>query len=199
MIAFLTGRVAAKTPMAAYVDVGGVGFEVAMAQDALSRLPSEGEQVTLLTYLQASDSGLSLYGFLKPEEKALFERLIAVSGVGPKMTLAALSTFSPEQLASAIADEDAALVARIPGVGKKTASRIILELKGSIAADGTGLFGQTAEEAVPAPAAPLAAASEALMSMGFTPAEVELALKGAPEGAGEAQLVKHALKRIGGR
>ena len=95
MIAFLKGKLAGKTPQVAYIDVNGVGYAVFMSATALSKLPEVGGLVTVLTYLQVSDAGIALYGFLSEEEKATFERLIGVTGVGPKVALAALSTFSP--------------------------------------------------------------------------------------------------------
>ena len=118
-----------------------------------------------------------------------------MSGVGPKVALAALSSFSPRTLADAIAAQDVALVSRIPGVGKKTASRIILELKGSLDQGIEGLFGETA--AAPPTDEGLKGATEALLSMGFTSAEADIALRGAPEGAGEGALLQYALKRLG--
>ena len=196
MIAFLRGALAAKSAQGVVVDVGGVGYGVALSQASLSRLPGLGEEVSILTYLQVSESGIALYGFLSEEEKALFVRLIAVSGVGPKVALAALSTFSAGALADAIASQDVALVQKIPGVGKKTAQRIILELKGSLDQGIEGLFGRSEDPAAIIDER-LKGATEALLSMGFTSAEAELALKGAPEGATEAALLQYALKRLG--
>lgn len=196
MIAFLRGALAAKTAQGVVVDVGGVGYGVALSQASISRLPAVGEEVRILTYLQVSESGIALYGFLSEEEKALFERLISVSGVGPKVALAALSTFSAGALADAIAAQDVALVQKIPGVGKKTAQRIILELKGSLDQGGEGLFGRP-EDPASIVDERLRGAGEALLSMGFTSAEADLALKGAPEGATEAALLQYALKRLG--
>lgn len=199
MIAFLEGTLAARTPTTAYVNVGGVGYAVLMSASALSKLPSVGEGVRVLTYLQVSENaGVTLFGFLSEEEKALFERLITVSGVGPKVALAALSTFSPRALADAIAAQDTGLVAKIPGVGKKTASRIILELKGSLDAGIESLFAAPADEQA-AVDARMSGAVEALLSMGFTSAEADLALKGAPEDATEQALLQYALKRLGSR
>ena len=195
MIAFLKGTLAGKTETTAYVDVGGVGYEVGMSQSGLEKLPEAGSEVQLHTYLQVSDNGIALYGFRTLEEKALFERLIGVGGVGPKMALAALSIFTPEGLASAIASQDVASIQRIPGVGKKTASRIVLELKGSLDQGISGLFGS---EAAPAePSQNMQGATEALLSMGFSSTEADLALKGAPEGADESALLQYALKRLG--
>lgn len=166
-----------------------------MSQDALSKLGHAGDAVCVLTYLHVSDAGIALYGFLSEEEKAAFEKLIGVSGIGPKMALAALSTFSPAALANAISAKDATLISKIPGVGKKTAQRIILELQGSLDEIAGAVPGST--EDAPALSAGAEGAVEALLSMGFTSAEVDLALKGAPEGAGEGALVRYALKRLG--
>ena len=194
MIAFLDGQVAGKSFSQVYIDVAGVGYGVTMAASALAQLPPTGERVRVLTYLQVSENGIALYGFLKEEEKTLFEKLIGVSGVGPKVALAALSTYSPAQLANAVASQDIALVQKSPGVGKKTASRSVLELKGSLE-NAAGLFDE--EGAAPVVDAALIGAQEALLSMGFTQAEADLALKGAPAGAKEAALIQYALKRLG--
>lgn len=198
MIAFLKGAVAAVLPPSTvYVDVNGVGYGVTMAQSALAKLPPVGEEVTVLTYLSVTENGIGLYGFLSEEEKAMFERLVSVSKVGPKMALAALSTYAPRELADAIAAGDVARVSHIPGVGKKTAERIILELKGTLEETLDSLFSVSAES--PADALALQGATEALLAMGFTSAEAEVALKGAPEGAGEGALLQYALKRLGSR
>ena len=195
MIAFLKGTLAGKTTTTAFIEVSGVGYAVGMSQASLSKLPEAGSAVEVHTYLQVRDDGLSLFGFLSLEEKALFERLISVSGVGPKVALAALSSFTPAGLVSAISAQDVAAVQRIPGVGKKTASRIILELKGSLDQGLAGLFDES--EAAPVQAESLKGAHEALLSMGFTAAEADLALKGSPEGADEGRLLQYALKRLG--
>ena len=187
MIAFLKGVLAAKTATTAFIEVNGVGYAVGMSQASLSKLPEAGAAVEVHTFLQVRDDGLSLFGFLTLEEKALFERLIGVGGVGPKVALAALSAFSPAGLVAAVQAQDVAAVQRIPGVGKKTASRIILELKGSFDEGLAGLFD----------AANLAGTREALLSMGFTSEEADVALKGAPEGAAESVLLQYALKRLG--
>ena len=194
MIAFLKGVLAAKTATTAFIEVNGVGYAVGMSQASLSKLPEAGAAVEVHTFLQVRDDGLSLFGFLTLE-KALFERLIGVGGVGPKVALAALSAFSPAGLVAAVQAQDVAAVQRIPGVGKKTASRIILELKGSFDEGLAGLF----DEAAPAvaSAANLAGTREALLSMGFTSEEADVALKGAPEGAAESVLLQYALKRLG--
>ena len=193
MIAFLEGIVAGKTLTSMYLNVSGVGFEVAMSQAALAKVPQVGERVMVHTHLQVRDDGMSLFGFMSLEEKALFERLITVSGVGPKVALAALSSYSPGQLVDYIAAQDVSAIQRIPGIGKKTASRIILELKGSLDQGIASLF----DEPAPVENKALEGAREALLSMGFTSAEADLALKGAPEGAGESALLQYALKKLG--
>lgn len=193
MIAFLDGIVAGKTLASALISVNGVGFEVGMSNSSLAKLPPVGERVVVHTYMQVRDDGMSLFGFLSLEEKALFEKLITVSGVGPKVALAALSSYAPDQLADLIAAQDVAAVQRIPGIGKKTASRIILELKGSLDSGLGGLFAQDEAAANKA----LEGAKEALLSMGFTTAEIDLSLKGAPEDATESALLQYALKKLG--
>jgi Holliday junction DNA helicase RuvA subunit len=132
MIAYLMGTVAGTDQASAIIDVNGIGYSVFMSNRALSRLPHTGEQVRVFTHLQVREDDMSLYGFLTLEEKDLFTKLIGVTGVGPKVALAALSTFEPDELVEAIVAEDVKAVSRIPGVGKKSASRIVLELKGSL-------------------------------------------------------------------
>ncbi len=196
MISFLRGALVSRRPGGIVIDVGGVGYEVQMAQGDLAKLGETGQEASVLTYLQLSESGVALYGFLSEEERALFLNLIGVSGVGPKVALAALSTFSPKALANAIAAQDVSLVQKIPGVGKKTASRIILELKGNLDESLESLFASTEETNVIDDR--LSGATEALLAMGFSSAEAELALRGAPEGATEAGLLQYALKKLGG-
>lgn len=190
MIAFVNGVLAFKGIDSAIVEANGVGYEMGMSSTSLSALPEVGSNVNVFTYLQVRDDGVSLYGFATHEEKQLFEKLIGVTTVGPKMALAALSTFAPDTLASAIMASDVDAVSRIPGIGKKKASRIILELQGSLsmAQDQT---------AAGAPAAELRQATEDLLAMGFTGTEAELALKDVPEGASEAEALQYALKRLG--
>ena len=203
MIAFLNGVLVARRPSSVYLDVNGVGFEVLMPQSSIAELPEIGSQVQVMTYLQVREDGLSLFGFSSVEEKALFEELIGVSGIGPKLALAALSFYSPEELAAAIATQDVTRISKIPGVGKKTAQRIILELKGVIDEGMGGLLGDDRTDASKAGAlsAPqgsvLKGIADALLSMGFTSAETELALQGAPEDASESAILQYALKRLG--
>ncbi|MDO4182522.1 MAG: Holliday junction branch migration protein RuvA [Coriobacteriia bacterium] len=192
MISFLTGRIAAKGFDVAFLDVNGVGFQVFMSANSLAKLPDIGQYATVSTYLQVREDALVLYGFLSEEEKALFEKLISVSGVGPKVALAALSSYSPAQLIDAIMAQDVGRVQKIPGVGKKTASRIILELKGSLEQPAAASSqGATAVDGT------LRSVIDALLAMGFTSAEADLAVKDAPDGASEGALLQYALKKLG--
>ena len=136
MIAFLKGTIAGRSADTAFVDVNGVGFAVYMPATDIVKLPEAGADVALFTHLAVREDAMTLYGFLSQEEHALFLRLIGVSGIGPKAALAALSTFKPAELISAIQSEDVKAVSTIPGVGKKTAQRLILELKGNLAQAG---------------------------------------------------------------
>ena len=193
MIAFLKGRLAAKTESAVVIDVGGVGYAVGMSAHSLSSMPAVGEAVLIYTYLLVREDALTLYGFANMAEKALFERLISVSGVGPKVALAALSSYTTEALSNAIIASDTTAVSRIPGIGKKTAQRIILELQGTLESASQqqdNLFAAGNAQAVKA-------ATEDLLAMGFSSAEAEVALKGAGAGADEAALLQYALKRLG--
>ena len=127
MIAHLTGRVTAKSASSCVVTVGGFGLRLFMSTNALAHLPAEGDDVTVFTHLHVREDELTLFGFESEEEQEVFERLITVSGVGPKVALSALSALSPAALAEAIAREDDALIATVPGIGRKTAQRLIVE------------------------------------------------------------------------
>ena len=194
MIAFLTGRVAAKTATHALLEVHGVGYQMAMSSSSLAALPSDGGDVTVHTYLYVREDELSLFGFESPDEKRAFELLITVNGVGPKVALAALSTLSPDQLAAAVSSDDAATISSVPGIGAKTAQRIILDLKDKIGAFGGrsgGVRGSVASTAT-------SEANDALLGMGFSAAEAAAALKGYDGTTGDAQsLLRYALRRLG--
>lgn len=194
MIAFLTGKVAGKGASFSLLDVHGVGYRLAMSTTSLAALPAEGDEVTVHTYLYVREDELSLYGFESPAERELFERLIGVSGVGPKVALAVLSSLSPDTLKGAIAREDVALLSSVPGVGKKTAQRMIIDLKDKLDLPdlGSGAAGSGADSAS------ATEARDALIAMGFSIAEATLALREAPAGTTAEGAVKHALKRLGG-
>lgn len=191
MIAHVTGRVAGKSAAACIIEVGGIGLKLFMSTSALSHLPAEGDEVTVFTHLHVREDELTLFGFESLDEQELFEKLITVSGVGPKVALSALSSLAPAELAGAVAREDDALIASVPGIGKKTAQRIIIELKDKL---GAGELNPRAG----ARGGASAEATDALVSMGFSTAEVAVALKGY-DGADDAQtMLRHALKRLGG-
>ena len=194
MIAFLAGRVAGKTPTHALIEVHGVGYQLAMSSSSLATLPPDGDDVTVHTYLYVREDELSLFGFESLAEKKAFELLITVSGVGPKVALAALSTLSPEDLSAAVSAEDVAMISSVPGVGAKTAQRIILDLKDKL---GAGLDRAAAPRGGAAATAS-AEATDALLGMGFSAAEAAAALKGYDGAAGNPQaLLKYALQRLG--
>ena len=132
MIAYVKGTLALTNDNSAVVDVGGVGYLVHVSAATLSRLPSRGSELQLFTYMQTTDSGSSLHGFLTQEEVRLFTLLISVSGIGAKVATAILGTLSPQQIMLAIVAEDSAALSKAPGVGKKTAQRMVLELRDKI-------------------------------------------------------------------
>jgi len=169
LIAQVRGRLLRKEPQEAVVEVGGVGYRVAVPLSTFYRLCEPGEEVTLLTHTHVREDTLALFGFLTAAEQALFERLIAVSGVGPKLALAILSGIEAPELVAALRASDVARLTRIPGVGKKTAERLVLELKDKV----QGLA--ALEEA--APPGPASSAKEdlvsALVHLGYSRPEAE--------------------------
>lgn len=193
MISTLQGELLARQDSSVILEVGGVGFEVFMSMRDIAGLPEPGTKIRILTKLVVRDDALVLYGFATAEARNVFDKLTGVSGVGPKVALAVLSTYSPSEVASYIEVQDVAAVQRVPGVGKKMASRIILELKGSL--DSLSEASREASGAVPGTV--LSGVVEALLSMGFTQAEAELSLKGHPEQGNESTLLQYALRRLG--
>ena len=190
MIAYLQGTVAAANGTGAIIDVGGMGYELLMSSKALGALPAVGSNAKVWTYMQVKEDGISLFGFSDLSEKAMFERLITVSGVGPKMALAALSTYSAKELSGVIAEGDVTAITHISGVGKKTAQRIVLELQGVLKAEPASVNISAGNGA-------LADASKALESMGFTGAETAEALRGlSVEGKDAGMLIKEALRNM---
>ncbi|MBF0627021.1 MAG: Holliday junction branch migration protein RuvA [Magnetococcales bacterium] len=129
MIAHIRGILAEKEPHQVVVDVGGVGYRIFIPLSTFERLPAIGEAVKLLTVMHVREDAMLLNGFVTPAERELFVVLNSVAGIGAKLAMAALSTFAPEALISAVAREDATLLARIPGVGKRIAMRLVVELK----------------------------------------------------------------------
>ena len=208
MIVSLTGTLIATTPTTVVLDVNGVGFELGISASTARALPATGEAgVTLLVRMVVREDALALYGFATAEERVLFDKLCAISGVGPKLALSVLSTFSAEALAEVVAAKDATRMATVPGVGKKLAGRMLLELESAFARDTElqGLLHTGDRSAGDAPGAASATGTEAevisaLLSMGFTPQEATLAVEG-HEDAGATTteaMVAYALRKLGG-
>jgi len=210
VIVQLTGTLVEVLPTHLVLDVQGVGYEMGVSANTAAQLPQVGEAgVTLLTRLVMGQDSIRLYGFATKEERALFDRLVQVSGVGPRLALSVLSTFSPAELAEVVGTDDAVRMARVPGVGKKTAHRLILELQGVFTKDPElmGLVGKAVSKGAQGSLAQALSpaieedVTQALLSMGFSPQEAELGLKGYDEAGAttvEAALA-YALKRLGGR
>jgi holliday junction DNA helicase RuvA len=193
VIASLRGRLAALLPDGAVIEVGGVGYRVFMTAKALASLPRDGEvMVHTVTYVR--EDTLALYGFTSPDEQLAFERLLGTSGVGPKLALAILSVHSPDALRRAVTAGDADALTLVPGVGRKGAARLVLELKGKL---GDGPVEVPASDgARPA----YAEVREALGALGYGPAEAKAALETLPDDAGELpteQLLRLALRALG--
>ena len=209
MIVQLTGTLLEALPSRVVLDVGGVGFELGVSSTTAAQMPPVGTAgVTLNVRLIVREDAMELYGFASCDERALFDQLRAISGVGPKLALSVLSTFSPSALAQVVTAQDVGRMAQVPGVGRKKASRLIVELSDvfSKSAELRGLVGLSEPGAASLPLSPSAAgagveadATEALLSMGFTSQESSLALEGHAE-AGAAtieQVLAYALRRLG--
>ena len=129
MIAFLRGRLLSKTPNQAIVDCGGVGYDATISVATFTSLPAEGAEARLHIYTHVREDQIALFGFAEPQEKKLFEKLLTISGIGPKLAITVLSGIDTDRLVTAIRGGDHATLTRIPGIGKKTAERVVLELK----------------------------------------------------------------------
>jgi holliday junction DNA helicase RuvA len=198
VIARLRGRLVEVLPDGAVIDVGGVGYRVFLTPKALAALP-RGEDVVVHTVTYVREDALSLYGFLSAEERQAFELLLGASGVGPKLALALLSVHSPDALRRAVSAGDADALTLVPGIGRKGAARLLLELKGKL---GDGAPDLPAD---PATRPAYAEVREALAALGYAPAEVKAALESLPEDAGALptqELLRLALRGLapaGGR
>ena len=199
MIAHLRGRVLRKAPQEVIVDVAGVGYRVAIPVSTFYRVGEEGDELSLRIHTQVREDTLALYGFLTAAEQEIFERLIAVAGVGPTLAVGILSGIEVTDLVAALRSNDLVRLTRIPGVGKKTAERLVLELKDKLPA---ALLGEP-EAATPAPAAsPKDDLLSALANLGYSRPEVERAvdraLKASPDARFE-DLLRAALQMVAGR
>lgn len=204
MISQLSGVLVEAVPSAIVIDVHGVGFELGISGTTAASLPPVGEEVRVYTRMVVREDSCTLFGFASKDERTMFDRLVSVSGVGAKLALAILSTFSVGQLYTVVMAEDAKAMATVSGVGKKTAQRLILELKSVFAKDKSLVAAEVPNVALSLDVAASQASSAiddataALLSMGFTPAEVTLALEGY-DGAGMRveDLLGAALRRLG--
>lgn len=188
MIGKLTGTLSEKNPPQILVDCHGVGYEVDVPMSTFYNLPNTGEQVSLLTHFVVREDAQILYGFGSSQERATFRQLIKISGVGPRTALSILSGMGVDELAQAVAHQEAGRLTKVPGIGKKTAERLLLELKGKLGADlGT----------------PVAVASDnqsdimqALIALGYSDKEAAAALKSLPADVGVSEGIKLALKTL---
>lgn len=193
MIGRLTGRLVQKTPPQLLVDVGGVGYELEAPMSTFYKLPAVGEPVTLHTHLTVREDAHLLFAFFGLPEKVLFRELIKLSGVGPKLALAVLSGVSVEEFWTLVRAGDAARLTKLPGIGKKTAERMVLELREKAgAADGPATLGVVSTQA----ATPLSEARSALEALGYKSAEADKLLNAIKaDGMSTDQLIREALKR----
>ncbi len=181
MIAFLKGFIEEKTPDSVLLDVQGVGYKVEVSSQTIDQLESAGSEIKLLIYHHITENDQRLFGFFSKEEKQLFEHLITVKGVGPKLGLTILSGLPASNLISAITGGDAVALSRVPGIGKKTAERIIVELREKLKELNTGLD----KSSVSVGTGVLEEAIQALVALGFKPKESEqAAIKVINEGEG---------------
>jgi Holliday junction DNA helicase RuvA len=189
VIASVRGEVVTRLPGDVVIEAAGVGYRMAVSSETLSSVPRVGEQATLLAHLVLRDDGMYLYGFATQSERELFLLLIGVQGVGPKVALAVLSGGAPRELLNAIATGDTARFQAVPGIGKRTAERIIVELREKVAGKATDdiVVRRTSSDD------PRTLAREGLLGLGFTPQEAERLLAEAG-GDSPEELIAGALR-----
>ncbi len=188
MIGKLTGILSDKNPPQVIVDCGGVGYEVQVPMSTFYNLPANGDKVSLLTHFVVREDAQILYGFSSTEERAAFRELIKISGVGPRTALSVLSGMSVGELSQAITLQEAGRLIKVPGIGKKTAERLLLELKGKLGAD----IGASATVSHGAQADIL----QALLALGYSDKEAAAALKALPADVGVSDGIKMALRAL---
>jgi Holliday junction DNA helicase RuvA len=192
MIGFLQGRVADRTGDGCFIDVGGVGYRLLCSTRTLSALPTEDEPVKLFTHTHVREDVLALFGFHSEAEQRIFELLIGVSGVGPKVALAVCSAFSPEDLRRALITDDVPGISSVPGIGKKTAQRIVLDLKEKMSLPDLEIVGAGPET--------VSRARSALENLGYSAGEVRAALNEltVTDDDRVEDVVRNALKALAG-
>ena len=185
MIGRLSGKLVAKHPPQVLVDCNGVAYELDVPMSTFYNLPGNGEPVTLHTHLVVREDAQTLYGFATLEERAAFRQLIRISGVGARTALSVLSGLSVAELASAVAMQDAGRLTKVPGIGKKTAERLLLELKGKLAEATAKPAPGTAGDVI-----------HALLGLGYNEKEAAAAVKGLPPGIALTEGIRAALKAL---
>jgi Holliday junction DNA helicase RuvA len=189
MIGRLTGLLAEKNPPQVLLDVNGVGYEVDVPMSSFYNLPGLGEKVTLLTHFIVREDAQVLFGFLTHEERNTFRQLVKISGVGPRTALSILSGLSVSELAQAVSLQESARLIKVPGIGKKTAERLLLELKGKL---GDALASPSASIQNDAQGDIL----QALLALGYSDREAAASLKALPPDVGVSDGIKLALKAL---
>lgn len=189
MIGRITGIVIEKTPPVVCVDVQGVGYEIDVPMSTLYNLPENGGKVTLYTHLAVREDAHTLFGFSSAAERSAFRALIKVSGIGARTALAVLSGMTVDELAGAVTQQETARLIRVPGIGKKTAERLLLEMRGKLGADLGATPGQVAGSGRDD-------ILNALVSLGYSAGEAQKAMKTLPEEVDVAQGIRLALKAL---
>jgi Holliday junction DNA helicase RuvA len=189
MIGRLEGRLLEKNPPSLLVDVNGIGYEVDVPMSTFYQLPGVSERVTLLTHLIVREDAQQLYGFATTAERAAFRELIRISGVGARTALSVLSGLSVTELAQAVTLQEGGRLTRIPGIGKKTAERLLLELKGKLGADIGVSAAAVAGDAT-------AYIVHALLALGYNEREAHAAVRQLPAGTGTSDGIRLALKSL---
>ena len=192
MIGRISGTLLGKEPPQVLVDVGGVGYELDVPMSTFYDLPPLGERVTLLTHLVVREDAHLLYGFLSADERSAFRELIRVSGIGPRMALAVLSGLSVSELAQAVALQESGRLVKVPGIGKKTAERLLLELKGRFAQ----AIGRADAGLAPAEGDHAADILRALLALGYSEREASVAARQVPTGTPVSDGIRLALKQL---
>ncbi len=194
MITYLEGILAAKLPASAVIDVGGVGYDVLISLSSYDRLPAEGERVRILTHYHIREDAHLLYGFMTEDERRMFRMLIDVSGIGPRIALGALSGLSIRELKVAILEGDSKRLSSISGIGKKTAERMVLELKDKLS-KGESLEALAGERHGDAGDARLQDAAQALISLGYKQTDALKLVRKAAATAGPDAPVEDLIRR----
>ncbi|MDP1606129.1 MAG: Holliday junction branch migration protein RuvA [Rhodocyclaceae bacterium] len=196
MIGRIAGALLEKNPPQILIDVGGVGYEVDVPMSTFYNLPANGENVALVTHLVVREDAHLLFGFLTHEERTLFRQLLKISGIGARMALAVLSGLSVSELAQAVALQETARLVKIPGIGKKTAERLLLELKGKLSVGGGGAKVGAGGTAIPDAHDTLSDILNALLALGYSDREALGATKSLPTGIGVSDGIRQALKLL---